>query len=268
MNHLLRELAPISEAAWSEIDQEARRTLTHFLSARRLVEMSGPHGYRHSAVPLGQIDLRGQQGSTSIAVRRVQPVTEVRTTFRMSWASLEGIDRGTPSPELDAVTNAARQAALAEDQVVFHGLLAAGIAGMADASPFEPMAIPEDYNEYPALVAQAVAQLREAAVGGPFGIALGPRCYTGVVETTEHGGFPVLEHIRLALGGPIVWAPGVDGAVVVSQRGGDYEISTGQDFSIGYRGHDSDGVDLYIEESFAFLVKTPEAAIALTYQDR
>ncbi len=59
---------------------------------------------------------------------------------------------------------------------------------------------------------------------GPYAIALGPRCYTGVVETTERGGYPVFEHLRMILGGPVVWAPAVDGAVVLSQRGGDFEL--------------------------------------------
>src|SRR6185436_13413896 len=108
----------------------------------------------------------------------------------------------------------------------------AQVAGMLPSSPHEPVVIGDDYNAYPGLVAAAVAKLRAAGVGGPYGIALGARCYTGVIETTEHGGYPVLEHIRLILGGPIAWAPAVDGAVVVSLRGGDFQLTCGQDFSI------------------------------------
>src|SRR5208282_5524111 len=101
-------------------------------------------------------------------------------------------------------------------------------------------------------VATAVSVLQAAGIAGPYAIALGSRCYTGVVETTEHGGYPVFEHLRQILGGPVVWAPAVDGAVVVSQRGGDFEISVGEDFSIGYLSHDTTTVQLYIEESLTF----------------
>jgi uncharacterized linocin/CFP29 family protein len=84
------------------------------------------------------------------------------------------------------------------------------------------------------------------------------------VETAEHGGELLLDHLRKILDGPIVWAPGVKGAVVLSQRGGDFLYDCGQDLSIGYERHDEDNVHLYIEESFTFVVATPEAAVALT----
>jgi len=65
------------------------------------------------------------------------------------------------------------------------------------------------------------------------------------------------------LGGPIVWAPGMNGGVVVSLRGGDFLLDSGQDLSIGYESHDADSVQLYLEESFSFRVATPEAAVPL-----
>ncbi len=115
-------------------------------------------------------------------------------------------------------------------------------------------------------MARAVAALRTADVAGPYGIALGPRCYTGVTETTEHGGYPVFEHIRHILDGPVVWAPAVDGAVVLSLRTGDFELTVGEDFSLGYRNADEEAVNLYIEETLAFRVNTPEAAVHLSYE--
>ena len=82
-----------------------------------------------------------------------------------------------------------------------------------------------------------------------------------MIETTEHGGYPLFDHLKkILVGGPIVWAPGVDGAVVVSLRGGDFLFESGQDLSIGYDHHDADDVHLYLEESFSFRVATPEAA--------
>ena len=95
-------------------------------------------------------------------------------------------------------------------------------------------------------------------------LALGREQYRRVVETAEHGGYPLLDHLGKILEGPIVWAPGVKGAVVVSLRGGDFLFESGQDLSIGYDSHDADGVRLYLEESFSFRVATPEAAVALT----
>src|SRR2546430_962130 len=85
-----------------------------------------------------------------------------------------------------------------------------------------------------ASAARAVEALLRAGVGGPYGLALGPEAYTRVLETSEHGGYPLFDHLRKIIGGPLVWSPGVQGAVVVSQRGGDFLLDAGEDLSVGY----------------------------------
>jgi uncharacterized linocin/CFP29 family protein len=268
MNHLLRELAPVTDEAWSQIDAEASRSLKHFLAARRLVDFSGPEGWSHAAVDLGRVDPleAGPLGSAEAARRKVLPLLELRTPIPVTRSELAAADRGAADTDLHTVISAGRTAALAEDHLVFHGYEAGGIQGIIPASPHAPVAISGNYDEYPEHVAKAVAILRGADVAGHYGIALGPRCYTGVTETTEHGGYPVLEHIRQILDGPVVWAPAVDGAVVLSLRTGDFELTVGQDFSVGYRSADDASVLLYIEETVAFRVNTPEAAVHLSYQ--
>ena len=264
-SHLRREQAPIAAAAWQAIDDEAQRTLRHFLAGRPLVDVDGPHGWRHGAVDLGRAEPLPSSPGVGVEgrVRQVQPVVELRTPFRLGRAELDAAERGADDPDLQPLVDAARRAAEAEDRVVFLGYRDGGITGSAEASPYPALPITDDYGEYPRLAARAVAELRRAAVGGPYGIALGPRCYTGVVETTEHGGYPVLQHLHTILGGPVIWAPAVDGAVVVSLRGGDYRFSAGQDCAVGYAGHDDDAVDLYLEESFTFRVVDERAALAL-----
>jgi uncharacterized linocin/CFP29 family protein len=267
MNHLHRELAPLSDRAWEQIDAEATRTLRHYLAARPFVDFSGPHGWDYTCVPVGRVRTvePGEPGEPAAHVRAAQPLVELRAPIEIPREVVEAIDRGAPDADLDAVIDAARQLAQAEDRAIFHGWEAAGIAGMTPSSPHDPLTISDNYDDYPGIVARAVARLRAAGVGGPYAIALGPRCYTGVIETTEHGGYPVLEHIRLILGGPIAWASAVEGAVVLSLRGGDYELVCGQDTSIGYRRHDDAVVELYLEESVTFVVRDGRAAVPLVY---
>jgi uncharacterized linocin/CFP29 family protein len=260
MNHLHRPLAPISDAAWEEISGEATRELRHFLSGRRVVDLSGPHGWDHSCLDLGRVTDPHDGPADGVESR-------VRTPFTVSRAEVDAVDRGAPDADWDPVIDAARRAALAEDRLVFQGFPGGGVRGMVESSPHEAVTITTDYSLYPNHVATAVERLKRSGVDGPYAIALGPRCYTGVIETTERGGYPVLEHLRLITGGPVVWAPAVDGAVVVSLRGGDFELEVGQDFSIGYLDHDAESVTLYLEESVTFRSISPEAAIALAYAD-
>ncbi len=268
MNHLFHELAPISAAGWAAIEEESSQTLRTYLAGRKLVDFSGPHGWEHSAVDLGRVEeITSARVDVAAARRKVQSLVELRTDFTVLRAELDAIERGSQSPDLDPVRDAAVRLAEAEDKAIFHGFGAAGFQGLSEASEHDAVPIPEDYENYPRAVASAVARLRAAGVDGPYAIGLGPRCYTGVVETTQ-GGYPVLNHIRMILDGPIIWAPAVDGAVVLSTRGGDFELTVGQDVSIGFASHDAVGVSLYLQESFTFRVHTPEAAVALVYKKK
>lgn len=266
MNHLLRELAPITEAGWKLIDDEARERLTPALAARRLVDFDGPRGWRYAATNVGRTEpVAGApvDGVTAVQ-RRVLPAVEVRAPFSLSRAELADADRGADDADLGTLDGAAQRIAMLENRAVFHGWEAAGITGIAEASTHPPIALGEDSQRYPRHVAAAVEALLRAGIDGPYAVALGPDAYTNVLETSEHGGYPLLNHLREIVGGQLVWAPGVQGAVVLSRRGGDFVLEAGEDLSIGYERHDADVVELYLVETFTFRVLTPEAAVALT----
>lgn len=263
MNYLYRDLAPLSDHAWEAIDDEARRSISHFVAGRHLFEFKGPHGYDAEAVVTGKIAPQPSIEGAEVALRQPQPYVELRAPFVISRAEVDVLDRGGDI-DLEAVVEASRRIAGAEDRLVFDGLAAAGIEGVAAASPYEPIPLAEDYTGFPSAVAKAVAELRSAGVDGPFGIALGPREHRAVIESTEHGGYPVLNHVRLILDGVLVWAPTIEGAVVVSMRGGDFEIHSGLDFAIRYVGHDRDQVHLELIETVTFRNLSPEAAIRIS----
>jgi uncharacterized linocin/CFP29 family protein len=265
MSHLLREHAPITPAGWRMIDDEARERLLPGLAARRLVDFSGPHGWEHSATNLGRVESADVSATKGVQARRrvVLPLVELRAYFTISREELRAGDRGAEDVDFDDLDNAAQRLVEAENGAVFHSWPKAGIEGIAKSSPHSPIKRAGSFENYPASVARAVELLLRNGVGGPYGLALGREDYTRVVETAEHGGYPLLDHLRKILGGPIVWAPGVNGAVVLSMRGGDFVFESGQDVSVGYESHDSEAVTLYLEESFSFRALTPEAAVAI-----
>jgi uncharacterized linocin/CFP29 family protein len=264
MNHLLRSSAPISDAGWELLDREARERLVPALAARKLVDFTGPLGWEHSATNLGRTSPLAAAPCEGVAgqQRRVLPLVEARADFELSRAELRDADRGADDPDLRSLDKAAHQIAVAENVAVFHGWPGA-ISGISEASPHEQIALGDSPEAYPGRIAVAVERLLCSGIAGPYGLALGREQYRLVVETAEHGGYPLLEHLRKILDGPIVWAPGVDGAVVLSLRGGDFVLESGQDHSIGYDSHEGEVVRLYLEQSFSFHVATPEAAVAL-----
>jgi uncharacterized linocin/CFP29 family protein len=264
MNHLLRSSAPISDAGWELLDREARERLLPALAARKLVDFTGPLGWEHSATSLGRTSPLAAARSDGVVglQRRVLPLVEARADFALSRAELRDADRGADETDLGPLDKAAHQIAVAENVAVFHGWPGA-ITGISEASPHKPLKLGASAESYPAQIAVAAERLLSSGIAGPYGLALGRDQYRLVVETAEHGGYPLLEHLRQILEGPIVWAPGVEGAVVLSLRGGDFVFESGQDHSIGYDSHDGEVVRLYLEQSFSFHVATPEAAVAL-----
>jgi uncharacterized linocin/CFP29 family protein len=268
MNHLYRELAPISDAGWQEIEKEAQRTLKTLLAARKLVDFVGPEGWEASAVGTGRNATVEPplSGPVEARLRQVMPMVELRVPFAMRRSELDAIDRGAKDPDTDPVIEAARAIAIAEDRAVFHGYAAAGIRGICEGSADAAVELSDDYASYPVLVATALNRLRDAGVGGPFAVVLSERCYTSLTESTQ-AGYPVLEHVQRLVDGPLVWAPGLDGAVVMSTRGDDFQLTVGQDFSIGYIDHDAERVRLYIEESFTFWLQSPQAAVPLIFPE-
>ncbi|MGZ3382685.1 MAG: family 1 encapsulin nanocompartment shell protein, partial [Isosphaeraceae bacterium] len=164
--------------------------------------------------------------------------------------------------DLPAVVTAAEKAAHAEDTAIFNGFKAGDIEGIIPSSPHPAIAIPDDYADYPSVVGSAVETLRRAGINGPYALALGPDCYAGLAQAAEDG-YPIRERVEHFLDGPMVLAPTIDGALLLSHRGGDYQFSVGQDMSVGYAGHGKDEVHLYLTESFAFRVLDRAAAVYL-----
>src|SRR6266849_1251661 len=207
MNNLRRELAPISTAAWKEIDAEATRVLKLKLAGRKLVDFDGPLGPTAAAVNTGRREPLGSGPADNVEATRI---------------------------------------AYAEDTAIFHGYAAGGIEGIDQASGHPILPIPDDYQKYPHSIAEATRLLRLAGVDGPYAIAMGPRYYTGLTHAVGDGGYPVLNVVRKLVDGPLVWAPAVKGAVVLSLRTGDFELSIGSDMSIGYQSHTDKVVRLYL----------------------
>jgi uncharacterized linocin/CFP29 family protein len=263
LDDLQRHLAPISARAWAEIEKMAREVLTVNLAARKLVDFRGPLGWTKSAVGLGTVDALPTPPVDGVvaSIRRVQPLVELRAGFVLARAELDRIDRGGHGLDLAPLTEAATRIARAEDRAVFHGYPAGAITGIrgrsidiaADASP--------NASGYPARIAEAVRRLRIEGVGGPYGLAAGDRVFTELHAMTARDGYLILDAVRQILGGPIVWAPAVDGAVVVAMRGDDFRLTIGRDIAIGYLGHTAAAVELFLIESFTFEVLTPEAAV-------
>jgi len=263
MNNLYRELAPISDAAWASIEEEARRTFKQHVAARRVVDVAGPDGPDLASVGTGHLsDIDAPADGIIAQLRTSQQLVQLRVPFTVNRRDVDDVERGAQDSDWQPVKDAAKQIGFAEDRAVFEGYPAAGITGVRTSSSNPALTLPAEAREYPNVISQAVSSLRLAGVGGPYSLLLSAAAYTAVSETSDYG-YPVRDHLARVVDGEIIWAPAIDGAFLLSARGGDHELRLGQDLSIGYLSHDADQVQLYFQESLTFLVYTAEASVAL-----
>ena len=264
MNHLLREKAPITEAGWNELDQEARERLEPALAARKLVDFSGPHGWHFGSVNTGHLDHIEEDPVAHVghAIRRVKPLVELRSPITLPILELDYAARGARDIDLDPVIETAERIAHAEDTAIFHGFKPGNIEGIIPASPHKPVDVASK-NDWPRALVAAKETLRLAGVNGPYALVAGLEVYAELIAAGDDG-YPLRKRVEGILDAPIVWAPAVKGgAVLMSTRGGDYELTVGQDLSIGYAASDRTNVELYITESFTFRILEDKAAIFL-----
>ncbi len=263
---LRRSMAPVVSEAWTEIDREAKRVLELNLAGRKVVDFDGPHGWSLAAVNTGElspIEKAAPAPGVSASLRTSQPLIEVRASFRLSRASLDGAARGAARLELGPVVEAAEAIAAAEDRMIFNGYQPGGIQGIIAASPHQTISIPSSPERYADAILEAREVLREAGINGPYALVLGTASYKEISLATEQG-YPIRKRIEQHIvDGPLVWAPAVDGAVLLSARGGDFVLTVGADLAIGYTSHDRDSVELYLAESLTFRVLEEAAAVAL-----
>ncbi len=266
MNNLHRELAPISGAAWAQIEEEVARTFRRNLAGRRAVDVEDAGaGSQASAIGTGHLStLEPPQPGVLARQRIVMPLVELRVPFTLARQQIDDVERGADDSDWQPAKDAAEQLAHAEDRAIFLGYPAAGIQGIGEGSSNPALALPAAATQYPDVIAAALKQLKLVGVDGPYVAVLGANAYTAIQEANDKG-YPVLNHIQRLLGGNdnILWAPAIEGAYVLSTRGGDFELHLGRDLSIGYLSHDAVHVNLYLEETLTFRLLTAEAAVAV-----
>jgi uncharacterized linocin/CFP29 family protein len=261
---LNREFAPISDRAWQEIDDQARSVIERNLRARKLMDVSGPHGWQYGAVDLGRLQLADKPAEFGVqwGTREVMPLLEVRLPFVLSRMELDNINRGCKDPELGPVQHAAEQVARFEDSTVFMGFGPGKITGIAEAATQKALALPKDASKYPEVVSAGLKKISTIGVGGPYSLVLGPDEYFGLMA--QGHGYPPHRVIEEMIGGEILLCPALVGGFLLSVRGGDFEVTIGQDLSVGYQRHDKKEIEFFLTESFTFRMLEPAAAMQLT----
>jgi uncharacterized linocin/CFP29 family protein len=262
MEWLRRGAAPLSERVWKEIDEIAGSMFKQTVVARRIADFDGPRGWNHVATQLGAFkpaQIPSYSGKARFSLPDVMLLTELRADFSIPWGDIDIFERVGPTLQTKSIEEAGRDVGLAEDTLVFYGTSShPGILGHPE-TPRVPLS---DWNQPGRLVTDllsAVEKLDTLGVKGPYEAVLSPQNYYSYLRQTGEGGvYPAAKQLGIVIE-KVYNSPVINGAVLFSTRGGDFLITVGGDFNIGYRAHDETAVHLFCLETIAAQLLTPEA---------
>jgi len=261
MEWLRRGAAPLSEKVWKEIDDIAASMFKQTVVARRVVDFDGPRGWNHVATQLGTF--KPAQTPSSSKVRFLIPdvilLTELRAEFAIAWADIDIFERVGPTLESKSIEEAAREMALAEDAFLFYGSSTnPGLLSSRDT----PRVALSDWSQPGRVVIDllsALEKLDSMGVKGPYEAVLSSQHYYSYLRQTGEGGvYPAAKQLGIVIS-KVHHSPVIEGAALFSTRGGDFLVTVGGDFTIGYRSHDETAVHLFCVETIAAQLLTPEA---------
>jgi len=178
-----------------------------------------------------------------------------------SVLAIDNLARGAKDVDLGPAEQAARDLASFEDGAVFNGFEAGGIEGLTNLDDHDPIKLDLQIDAFAGAVGSAVLTLKDQAIAGPYTLVLGPEASRWL--DSQSCGYPLRRQIAGIFEGEILYSPVVRGGLLVSQRGGDFELTLGQDIAVGYEAHTNGNVRLFLTESFTFRIMEPAAAVVL-----
>ncbi|HXK82548.1 MAG TPA: family 1 encapsulin nanocompartment shell protein [Bacteroidales bacterium] len=263
MDMLRQSFAPISAHAWEEINEEATDILKSVLSARKFVDVEGPKGIDTASVSLGRLDIPANQDKKAVqyGIHQVMPLVEARIPFELDIWELDNIERGSEDINLDNLHEAAKKIAIFEETAIYNGFAAANIEGLYKASEHKPIKLNADAENIAECINKGIIMFNDEGIEGPFNIVAGSELYQKINSRSK--GYPLRKHLKDIIGGNIILSKNIKGGLIVAAGSGNFRLTLGQDFSIGYDSHNSTTVKLYLTESFTFQVIDPAAVIVL-----
>src|SRR5262245_51112063 len=110
MNNLHRELAPVSDEAWTSLSDEVRRTFIAHVAGRRAVDVIGPAGSGLAAVNIGHLTTVDSPGDgVQARLRKAQALVELRVPFEVTRRAVDDVERGARDPDWQPAKEAARR---------------------------------------------------------------------------------------------------------------------------------------------------------------
>lgn len=258
MDMFKRELAPLSQKGWDEIDNRAREILMTHLTARKVVKVLGPKGIEYTAVSEGRLRLC-DDGDVKAGIYMVKPLVEARVQFSLNRWEIDNLARGAKDIDFGGLDKALANLAEFEEKAIFEGYEAGGIQGLRHASTNKTLVLGNTAQETLEALTEGIIILKQHFATGPYALVVGTKTWISLHK--DIAGLPLIERVERLLGGKVVHAMTLEGALLIPFDDPAIEMTLGQDIALGYETHDTKEVRLFATESFTFRVLDPKRIV-------
>lgn len=259
MDILKRSIAPLTEEAWNEIDEQAIEVLRSHLSARKTVHVEGPKGWDYTVVPEGRLALVDDEKDVKTGVYKSTPLVEARVSFELDRWEMDNLVRGAKDVELEALETAVHKLAVFEENAIYNGYDKGQIKGLRDSSEQKTLDFGDNAKTILEMIAQGMIMLQDAFAKKPYNLVVGDEAWKRINRESDN--YPLVKQVEELIEGKVIHSHVVQGAFLLPEGHEDLELTIGQDYSIGYESHTDEKVRLFITESFAFRVLDPALII-------
>ncbi|MDP2844184.1 MAG: family 1 encapsulin nanocompartment shell protein, partial [Acetobacterium sp.] len=175
---LKREIAPLTQLAWSEIDGRAEAVLKSRLTARKAVTVNGPKGLAFTSVSEGRLELiDDDENLVKTGIFKIKPLVEARISFTLNRWELDNLTRGAKDIDLTNLEEAVQKIAEFEETAVYKGFDAGQIKGLETVSANEKIPFGETDSQIMEAISKGLVTLKEKFEAGPFVLIVGEVAY-------------------------------------------------------------------------------------------
>lgn len=258
-SYLGRDMAPLSEEQWKQLEEVVVSTAKELLVGRRVLPLFGPLGAGVAAVPTLQVTAEGPK---SVLVE----LCENGEDFAIDWRQLEQA-KALGAMDWTAAAIAAAKCAAREDQAIFQGCEECGMPGLLTV-PGRIEIKGGDWSDGEALFADVVAattKLAEAGMPGPYALVASPQTLALTHRWTPQGAD--LEDMieELATAGLYSSRHVPEKTLLVMQAGAHVaDLAVGVDLTVAYVGNDGMTHLFRVLETGALRIKQPSGICVVT----
>lgn len=264
--------APLSVSDFNELDHIVIEAAKKQLTGRRFIELYGPLGRGvqsiHTEVFMEPSAAHmGFEGSFETEIESSKRVNHtipmLYKDFVLYWRDIEQAKTLDIPIDFSSAANAARDVALLEDKMIFHGAAQFDIPGLMNVKGRQTHLIGNWHESGSAFqdVVEARGKLMEMNHNGPYALVLSPELYALLHRVHRDTNVLEIEHVREIVTDGVFQSPVLKGktGVLVNTGRNNLDLAISEDLETAYLGEEGMNHPFRVYETAVLRIKRPSA---------